>query len=969
MLRLTVRNIFDKFFRFALTSFAVVLGVAFLVGTGIITDSLRDTFDELSFDIVGPNVDLVARTNLNFGDEELTLNRLPMPEGTLEVIRGVDGVADAEPRITTFNVGPIDAEGEVVEGNGPQLGVNYSGIETFNRQFIVEGRAPTYTGEPGSDGFVGEFMIDSFIDDRWAFEVGTTYRLFSPGGQADFTLVGVFNYADPEKSKSVGATLVSFDDRTAQEFLNRPGSYDEVVIAVEETADPVEVAAAVDAALEDNADAILADFIATLIANPDLLPPGLVDQFTSGDAVVGDADQVASVDLEVITGDQLVEETQGGFATILNILGGVLQGFAFVAILVSGFIINNTFAIVLGQRTRELGLLRALGATGKQVSRSVRLEALLVGLFSTLAGIGLGVLLAILLRWLLVTLDFGQLDNRYPLSLTTIIAAFVVGVGITMLSSILPARKARQVSPMDALRTDARLPEGGRGRRTIAGVGAMIVGIAMLVIAVVTEPETLPLITLLALGALVTLIGAYLLSPLIARAVTQVLGGRAIGAVLAVIGVILGLSALGALVGAIALIARGDWILGLVVLVIPLPLLAYSAWSLVSTGVASFNVTGQIARDNAGRSPRRTASTAAALTIGLALVSTVAVVAASLLATFNETLDRSIEADYFLFVSTFNPNAGFSPDVAIELDELTAVANPPLESVVAYRFSLDGLEIDGSSKDVFGADFSLLERHINPSVLLGDIGSAGPRGLILHEDPAADLGLAIGDEVAITFPGSPGDTFTVAAIYEDSTVLGNWVIDIAAFDVFLPNAPDGFVTARVTPGVDAETAEAAIRTVTDEFPQIRVEDRETFRETQEAQLSSILAIIIVFLGLTFAIAVLGIANTLALSVFERTREIGLLRAVGMTRRQAAGIIRGESVIVSLFGGVLGVLLGLLFGIVISIALPETFVDKLAIPWSQLAAFLIATTVFAVLAAFFPGRRAARMNILEAISHE
>ena len=381
-----------------------------------------------------------------------------------------------------------------------------------------------------------------------------------------------------------------------------------------------------------------------------------------------------------------------------------------------------------------------------------------------------------------------------------------------------------------------------------------------------------------------------------------------------------------------------------------------------------YRIPGRLATDNARRAPRRTAATAAALTIGLALVSLAAVVSDSIKATFLSTLDQSVEADLFVYPGTFNPQAGFSAELGSDLQNLAAEQPDLVESAMTMRWTMGAVKIGGGFKDLVAAELNILAEHMNVQVIEGSEFGAGSNGVLIHVDPAGDLGLGVGDPVPIDFPGGRTSELTVAAIFEDSALLGNWVVDVSVFDTYLPTAPVSWISVLFPDGADDIGSRAAVEVYTDSYPQVAVEDQSEFRETQENQLNQLLSIIQVFLGLSLLIAVLGITNTLALSVYERTRELGLLRAVGMTRRQLRRMIRWEAVIIALFGGLLGVGMGVLFGLAAIAAIPETFVNNVSIPYQSLLGYLVVSGVFGMLAAILPARRASRLNVLDAISH-
>jgi len=544
----------------------------------------------------------------------------------------------------------------------------------------------------------------------------------------------------------------------------------------------------------------------------------------------------------------------------------------------------------------------------------------LVGIFSTVSGILLGLLLGTGLRGLLNTVGFSLPAGPLVLEPRTVVWAIAVGIGVTMLSAIVPARRARTISPIAAIQSDQRLAGASLTRRLYGGGAMTAIGAIALGMGLFVASSTVSVLTFVAIGAVLVFIGVNTLSPSFARPVATVLGRP---------------------------FAR------------------------------LFGVSGQIAQGNAARSPRRTASTAGALMIGLALVGMAGVVGSSLTKTFLDTLDNSVEADYFIQSTAggFDPSVTFSEEVA---DEVAAL--PEFDSVVRYRFGLDSIQIDGENKDVFAADINDVERHLDADIISGGLTDAdAATSIALHEDPATDLGLSVGDTVDVTFPDFETDTLTIVAIYTDSSIFGNYLIDNVVWEDHFNRSGLGFASATVT-GFDddlpqaeqdrlLDEAAAAIQPVTDRFPTVVAENRVEFRQSQQDQLNSFLAVIFVLLALSLVIALIGIANTLALSVFERTREIGLLRAVGMTRRQLRRAIRWEAVIIAIFGAILGLILGVIFGVAAVVAIPDTFINTVSVPFGSLVVYLVIAGLAGIVAAILPARRAARLNVLDAISHE
>ncbi|MEM9201452.1 MAG: FtsX-like permease family protein [Actinomycetota bacterium] len=861
MLRLTIKNLLDKKIRFALTTIAVVVSVAMVVGVFVLTDSLRESFNGLAEDIAS-GADLAVRSPLEIGEE---FDRPTVPESVDDIVNDVDGVARTIPGVLSFNdVVIIDGDGDAIRPQGPPaLGFSFAPLQFF----IIEGEEPTAPGV---------FATDVTTAGDNGLIIGETYAIDGPQRQEEFKLVGIFRFGSPDEHTSLGQTMAAFELGEAQRFFGKEGTYDQIDVIVE------------------------------------------ADQ--SIDAVQTRIQQAVGASVEVVTAEVLEEENAEGFDEVISIFNNILLAFAFIIVFVATFIINNTFQIVVSQRIRELGLLRAIGATGKQVSRSVYLEALLVGIFSTISGILLGLLLGIGLRSTLNALGFSLPAGPLVLASRTVIWALAVGIGVTMLSAIVPARRARTISPIAAIQTDQRLAGASLTRRLYVGGAMTAFGAFLLAMGLFVASSTASVLTLVAVGALLVFIGVNTLSPSFAQPVANLLGKP---------------------------FAR------------------------------IFGIPGQIAQGNAARSPRRTASTAGALMIGLALVGMAGVVGASLTKSFLDTLDNSVEADYFIQSSAggFDPSVTFSEEVAAEVEAL-----PEFDSVVRYRFGLGSIQVDGANKDVFAADFDEVEDHLDADIVSGGLANAdGATTIALHEDPAADFGLAVGDTIRVTFPDFETDTLTVAAIYTDSSIFGNWLIDNAVWERHFERTGLGFASATVTGFSDdlpqeeqdalLSAAADAIQPVTDKFPAVVAENRVEFRQSQQDQLNSFLAVIFVLLALSLVIALIGIANTLALSVFERTREIGLLRAVGMTRRQLRRAIRWEAVIIAVFGAILGLVLGVIFGIAAVVAIPDTFINTVSVPYGSLVVYVIIAAIAGILAAILPARRAARLNVLEAISHE
>ena len=937
LVRYALKSISGTRIRFVLTTLSVVIGVAFTVGVFVTTDGLRATFGDLSEDIFR-GVDLSVRSQTEFGDRELSA---PLVDPDLvEVVKSIDGVAAADGGVFEFNVIAIAADGEPLTSFGPpQMGVAWPADDLLSQVSAWPdgiSRAPQ-----GPD----EFAIDASTAREHGFEIGERYRVSTPTGTKAFTLVGHFRFGTGEDA-TVGAQITAWDVETAMQVLHGGGGLDTIDMRLEPGASPEAVAAALTVVLPEN--------------------------------------------VEVVANEQLVEEQADEFNEIIGFFRNFLLGFAIVILVVSAFIIYNTFTILVGQRIRELGLLRAMGASGAQVTYMVIGEAVVVGLVATGLGLGLGVLIALGLHAMFSALGADLPDAPIVLKWATVGIAAAIGVGVTAVSAIWPALRASKVPPMAALAADVRLsisdvrpaPQlgallyglgvaavaagiavrspwwimviaavagsillytGGTRIHPIAGRASVLaLGAMLLVIAIFADFSTVEILVLLGMGALLVFAGMNLVSPIFSRPAVRFLGRLTPFLLVAGIPVFL-LLGLGAL-----------------------PLRRGKQWRRWMRDLF-FGVSWRLARQNAARSPRRTASTASALMIGLALVSMVTVLGQSFKQTLADTLADSVNSDWLICVGGCNdPTAAFSPLATQAMATL-----PELESVVSYRFrqELARTTSNEEEQDIGSTDLDVVTRHIDPDIVEGSTVGAGAGQLFLHDDKADDLGVGVGDIVELEFIGGQLASLEVAATFSNSAVLGTWVIDHDDWDRYVTGTQDQFISAITAPGYSAAQARAALESVTDDYPQLEVRDQAEFLEEQENQIDSFLAVVNVFLGISLIIALIGITNTLALSVFERTRELGLLRAVGMSRIQTRRTIRWEGAIVAAFGGIMGAVIGVLFGWAAVIVIPDSFVSSFAVPWVTLIVYTVVAAFAGLLAAYFPARRASRLNILDAIAYQ
>ncbi|MFT7600731.1 MAG: putative ABC transport system permease protein [Acidimicrobiales bacterium] len=846
MLKLVTRGIRANLGRLILTLISVVLGVAFVSGSFVLADSLRSIFNNISetaFAGVDAQVRAIEPDLVNDGPG----GNIPIRfEGDLaEEISQLSEVEYSEAGIFAFEqVYSLKPDGELNRPTGPPVfTTSWGGPSPVNSFNIIEGTAP-----------VGQQVaLDSGQFDGGDFELGQMLELVLPTGKSEqFVLSAIVEFEG-----GAGAYFLLFDLPTTQRILNIGGKVDSIVVN------------AVDGVSDDQLVAALQP----------LLGEGL----------------------EAVPGKIVIGESQDDFGSFISIIGNVLLGFAGVVLFVSTFIIYNTFAILVGQRTKQLGLLRSLGASSGQVRSMVLIESVIIGLFASIIGLLGGIGVAWLLKQLFNSQGGGFPDGPLQILPRTIVVVMFVGMFVTVASALLPAFRASRVSPLEAIREGGRV-ERSLSYRIVAGAVVLIPGLAALGTGMFGGIDsTRSTLTLIGLGAALTFIGVAMVSALFAGPVANVLGAPVEG-------------------------FKG--------------------------------VTGRLARDNAARNPQRTTATATALMIGLALITGVAVLTTSLLSTLDSLLEDSLTAE--LFVYEENNRNEFSPVIIDQLREL------PETDQVAGSINVDAA-VNGEAGSATAFDTDTGTSVINYGIIEGS-ADLGPDGIAAYVDKVDQFDLSLGDTVSIEFIDGFTTDLTVKAIYDDlSIITSQWVVDRGLARPHLNVDGVGIVGITYAEGVDAETAQNAVKTITTNYPQLTVQDNSEYQETLAGQISQLQVIINALLVLCLIVAFFGIVNTMALSVLERTREIGLLRAVGMTRKQLKTTVRWEAVIVSVFGALLGVLMGLLLGWAAVVAIPDSFISKVDIPWAQIVLFVVVGAIIGVIAAYFPARRASKLNILDAIA--
>ena len=837
MLRVTLRSLAAHKVRLLLSAFAVVLGVAFVAGTLVFTATLRATFDDL---IRQTTADVVVSPEQAFTDPagfgSSTTGTLS--QALLTKLRTVPGVSAAEGVVLVNGVTIVGRNGKPTGVPGaPNFGVNWVGSADLTPFHLIEGRGPQRSGE---------VSIDSESAQTGRLAVGDTVTLTTPGPVLHPRIVGIFRYGT--SGNLVGASLAAFDTATAQRLLLRPGEFSSVSIKATSGVTQTELASRVRA-----------------------VAPGTT----------------------VKTGAQTVDQATKQVGAALGFINVFLLVFALVALFVGTFIILNTFSMLVAQRSREIALLRAIGASRRQIAASVLAEAAVVGLLGGLAGLGLGLLLARGLQALFsaVGMDVRTISLQVPVA--GMVLALGLGLGVTVLAAYLPARRAARTPPVAAMQIGASAAP--RTLRLRIVVGSLALGSGLFLITEGARSANSSLRTVGA-GAFAMLVSVIVLGPAIAGPVF-----RAVAAVL------------------------------------------------------DRSVTARIAARNAGRNSRRTAATAAALMIGLALVGAFGILGSSTKASTDAVIGRVLRSDFIVAPTGILP---FSPRVAAEIRQVPGIG-------VVSEVKNAPARISGQIVALTGIDPATITRVLQLKVLRGTVADLGTDGLIVDDKLASSKGYHIGQVVTVTLLTGKR-TLHIVAEYASATGFSGYVVAGALLvQAGMPNLDYG-VYVQAAPGVRATSLRPALDRVVAAYPTVRLRDQSQYKQDLRSQVDQLLSLIYALLGLAVLIAILGIVNTLALSVVERTREIGLLRAIGVTRRQLRRLIRIESVLIALFGAALGITLGLVFGIALQHALAGQGVDALSIPWSLLVVVTAVAALVGVLAAVWPARRAGRLDVLTAI---
>ncbi|MER5989588.1 MULTISPECIES: ABC transporter permease [Streptomyces] len=857
VLKTSMRNFLAHKGRMALSAVAVLLSVAFVCGTLVFTDTMNTTFDKL-FAATSSDVTVSAEGASDSGETTSGNGKPPvMPASVLAEVRKVEGVESAEGSVFSTSVTVVDADKDSLSptSGAPTIVGNWNDLDARTME-ITSGAAPE-----GPD----QIMVDADTADRHGLGLGDEIGVINAVGTHLAKISGIadFTVTNP------GAAIFYLDTKTAQRAL--VGESD-VYTNIHVTA----AAGVSDAQVKKN---VLAEL---------------------------------GGDYKVQTAAETAEANQKDVESFMSVMKYAMLGFAGIAFLVGIFLIINTFSMLVAQRTREIGLMRAIGSSRGQVNRSVLIEALLLGVVGSVLGAGAGVGLAVGLMKLMGLMGMELSTDDLTVAWTTPALGLVLGVVVTVLAAYLPARRAGKISPMAALR-DAGTPADGRAGRIRGAVGLVLTGTGgfALYLAGTADKATEGSLWL-GLGVVLSLIGFVVVGPVLASGVVRVLG---------------------------AVLLR------------------------------AFGPVGRMAERNALRNPRRTGATGAALMIGLALVACLSVVGSSMVASATEELDKTVGTDFII------QNDGGQPITPQAVEAVKATRE--LERVTEYKWTeADFTTPDGrtlKNTAITAAD-PTYATDLRVETVAGELSDAyRPDSMSVHEDFAKDHGIEIGSKVEVAFKDGSTGALTVRAITSSEAVVdaGAMYTSIDTLATYVPadRMPLTQLLFAAAKDGQQESAYRALKDALHEYPQYTVRDQTDYKQALKDQIGQLLNMIYGLLALAIVVAVLGVVNTLALSVVERTREIGLMRAIGLSRRQLRRMIRMESVVIALFGALLGLGLGMGWGATAQQLLALEGLKVLDVPWPTIIGVFIGSAFVGLFAALVPAFRAGRMNVLNAIATE
>ncbi len=861
MRRVTLRSLWAHKRRLISTVIAVVLGVAFMSGTFVFADTLDKVFDEL-FTTGNEEVDAQVQGEALFSSSFGGELRERLDQSLVETVAAVDGVAAAEPYVITFGFGStnrvIGKDGDAIgSANGPPTLIeSWTEDELISPYNLTDGSRPPESAD--------EIVLNVTAAEDGEYEIGDTVDVVSQFGRSQYELVGTVRFGD--RDSSAGAVSAEFELTEAQRL----------------------------AGAEDEVNTILVR----------------ADEGISDEEIVSQIAEAVPPEVEVLTGEQATAQLTDSVTEGFDFFRILLTVFALIALLVGMFIISNTFSILIAQRTRELALLRAVGATRTQVLTSVLLEAVLVGLVAAVLGLLAGIGLAFGVTALLKGLGVDFPEATLVVSQGTVLWAILVGLVVTVLASVIPAVKATRVPALAALR-DVAIDRSGASRfRLWAGVVIIVLATYNLAQAWRSDGST-DNVPVVGLGALLAILGAIVIGPVLASPSVRLLG---------------------------AVLPRFK------------------------------GVTGKLATENAARSPKRTSATASALLIGVALVGFITCFASSAKASVKSEIERGVKADLIVQSdSGFGGPSGFPTTVKEQVARLDGVE---VTSSVAFG-EAEFTYPDGDTARTFltSIDPDTINDVLTPRMVEGDIDDLTDGGVIVDDQIVDRNNLEIGDQIGVVVAGGQTATLRVQGISNDESILGFWTITNETYTRLVPERLDLQVYANLADGAELEAVRAEIEELIADIPSMEVLDRDQFIGDIAAQLTALVNVIYGLLGLSIVIAVMGIRNTLALSIHERTREFGLLRAVGMSRRQLRSSVRWEAVLISVLGTLVGLGVGLVLSLAMIRALEGFGLTTFRVPVGTLIVIVVLAALLGVYASWRPARRAAKLDILYAIATE
>jgi putative ABC transport system permease protein len=851
MIRVALAGMLGRKLRTVLTALAIVLGVAMVSGTLVLTDSIQKAFNFINTEVrAGSDVVVSGKSAFDLSSGQGSFAPT-IPSSLLTTLRGLPDVQEAQGSVSDTSTSLVLNGKAIVFGGSPNLGFSVIGGSPFNPLTLVSGSWPHGR----------QVVIDSSTASKKHLAVGDPIGVQTVGPVEPFRISGTVRLGS--SSTIGGATLAGFDLETAQRLFAKGDRFDEIALA----------------------------------GKPGVTPTALLKQ----------VEAVLPPDAQARTGEQQAAKDASDTDSFISFLRDFLLAFAGVALFVGSFVIANSLSITIAQRTRELATLRTLGANRRQVLNSIFVESIVMGVLASIVGLFLGLGLAKGLFWLFDKVGFTLPNSGIVFGTKTIVISLVVGIGVTILASMRPAFRATRVEPIAAVREGATLPPSRFARyRSIGSAILTILGFAALCVGLfVPHLGTKAVLAYMGIGALLIFIGVSMLSVRFIRPLA--------------------------------------WTLG---------------WPASRIG----GTPGSLARDNARRNPQRTASTAAALMIGLALVTLVAVLASGITSSFRGAVDKIWRnADYAITAqNNFSPIPVSAADAAARSPVSSAVSNVRTGEALAFGSSFFATAVNPPGAIMFDLDWTAGSNAV--------IAHLGSNGAFTDKGYAKKHNLRLGAPITLTFSSGARQTFVIKGIFDPpagGSPFGSVTISQAAWDAQTANPQNLYSFVLVNGGASPQ-AEAALNRALAPYPNAKVQTRQQFIDNQISGLNSILNVLYVLLALSVIVSLFGIVNTLVLTVFERTREIGMLRAIGMTRRQVRRMIRHESVITALIGGVLGIVLGIVLG-----ALLVARVDFIvfSLPIASLVVFAVMTVVVGIVAAIFPARRAARLNVLQALQYE